>query len=220
MKTLKLLMMMWILVGCTGISQTMLLKDEPKVVDKVDNDVLKVDTSGMMVDYGGQLINKRQSLFCTHWDILGQEVTFIARNGKEVKRIVIDMRRLGHDVCIVTFNKELDPEQHWIAPVADLTEPTQVTVFRYKERKPISVKVIPDLFFHGMWSCEHIVFECVPGKSVRPGDSGKGWYAMIDGKIHLVGLNSYITFDWTKTPVAAFSAEVGEIYNPKHWELK
>lgn len=218
MKTLKALLLMWFLVGCTGISQTMLLTNEPKGM--VVNDTLNVDTSGMMVDFGGQLINKRQSLFCTHWDIMGKEVTFIARNGKAVKRTVVDMRRLGHDVCIVTFNEELDPKQHWIAPVADLTEPTQVTVFRYRDREPISVEVVPDFFYHGMWSTEHIVFRCVPGKSVRPGDSGKGWYAMIDGKIHLVGLNSYITFDWTYTPIAAFSAEVGEIFKPKQWELK
>ena len=219
MNILKLLLLIWVLAGCTGISHTMLLTEEPKVEEAAK--VLKVDTSGMMVDYGGQLINKRQSLFCTHWDILGREVTFIARNGKEVKRIVIDMRRLGHDVCIITFNEELDPEQHWIAPVADLTETTEVTIFRYKDREPISVKVQPDFFYHGMWSCEHIVFKCEPDKDVRPGDSGKGWYAMIDGKIHLVGLNSYIVFDnLTRTPVVAFSAEVGEIYNPKHWELK
>lgn len=220
MKFVKLLMILWVLAGCTGISQyetTNIFTEDP--VEEVVADVLEVDTSGMMVDYGGQLINKRQSIFCTHWDIFGKEVTFIARNGKEVKRTVANVQRLGHDVCMLTFDKELDPKQHWIAPVADLTKPTDVTVFRYRDREPISVKVFPDFFWHGMWSCEYNVFECVPGKSVRPGDSGKGWYAKINGKIHLVGLNSFITFDAVQEPRAAFSPELGEIYNPKYWKL-
>ena len=220
MKIVKLLMVIWILTGCSSISkQAANIFTCKNKVEIVATDLLKVDTSGMMVDYGGQLINKQQSLFCTHWNIFGEEVTFIARNGEKVKRTVVGVQQLGHDVCILTFDKELDPKQHWIAPVADLSQATQVTVFRYKDRKPISVKVESDFFYHGMWSTEYNVFKCVPGKSVRPGDSGKGWYAMIDGKIHLVGINSFITFNILSEPIAAFSPEVGEIYNPKYWKL-
>lgn len=190
------------------------------IVQTQPAEVLDVDTSGMMVDYGGQLINKRQSIFCTHWNIFGKEVTFIARNGEKVKRTVIAMNRLGYDICIVTFDRALDPKQHWIAPVADIEGEVAVTIFRYKERAPISVKVTADVFVHGPVSTEFITFECIPGKSVRPGDSGKGWYAKIDGKIHLVGINSFILQDWTGQPRQAFSPEVGEVFNPKNWILK
>jgi hypothetical protein len=184
------------------------------------SETLDVDTSGMMVDYGGQLVNKRQSLFCTHWNLIGKEVTFIARNGEKVTRVVVGQNRLGYDLCMLTFNEDLDPKQHWIAPVADIEGDTTVTIFRYKERAPISVKVSSDYFMHGPISAEYNSFECIPGKSVRPGDSGKGWYAMVDGKIHLVGINSYIQINmFTQEPIRAFSPEVGEIYNPKHWTL-
>jgi len=144
-----------------------------------------VDESGMMVKYGGQLINKRQSLFCTHWDILGEEISFIARNGKEVKRTV-------------------------------------VTIYRYDQlrREPIVVEVENDFYFEGMFKCEYHSFLCMPGRAIRPGDSGKGWYAMIDGKMHLVGINSYISLSWRQEPVRAFSPEVGEIYEEYQKELK
>lgn len=183
---------------------------------------LKVDTSGMMLKYGGQLINKRQSLFCTHWDILGEEISFIARNGKEVKRTVVKIDKLGFDLCVVTFDEDLDPEQHWFAPVADIDEHTVVTIFRYDQlmRGPIVVEAENDFYFEGMFKTEYNSFLCMPGRSIRPGDSGKGWYAMIDGKIHLVGINSYISLSWRQEPVRAFSPEVGEIYAEYQKELE
>ena len=178
-----------------------------------EDKALFVDTSGMMVDYGGQLINKRQSLFCTHWDILGMDVTFIARNGEKVKRRVIKMDKLGLDLCIITFDKDLDPKQHWFAPVADIDKDTTATVFRYRDRHAIVVEVQNDYYYEGMFNAEHNSFPCKPGKSIRPGDSGKGWYAMVDGKIHLIGINSYISMDlFRQEPIRAFSPEVGEIY--------
>jgi len=185
------------------------------------NKPLLVDTSGMMVDYGGQLVNKRQSLFCTHWDILGEEVTFIARNGEKVKRKVVKVDRLGFDLCIITFDKDLDPKQHWFAPVADIDEETTATVFRYRERHSIVVEVQNDYYYEGMFNAEHNSFPCKPGKSIRPGDSGKGWYAMVDGKIHLIGINSYISMSlFIQEPIRAFSPEVGEIYESYLKKLK
>ena len=177
----------------------------------------------MMVKYGGQLINKRQSLFCTHWDILGEKISFIARNGKAVHRTVVKIDKLGFDLCIVTFDEDLDPEQHWFAPVADIDEHTVVTIFRYDQlmRGPIVVEVESDFYYdQGMFDTEYNTFLCMPGRSIRPGDSGKGWYAMIDGKVHLVGINSYISLSWRQEPVRAFSPEVGEIYEKYQKELK
>tara|TARA_R110000765_G_scaffold424197_1_gene534493 strand:+ start:1757 stop:2398 length:642 start_codon:yes stop_codon:yes gene_type:complete len=181
---------------------------------------LKVDMSGMMVEFGGQLINKRQSLFCTHWDLLGKEVVFIARNGERVKRTVVKMDKLGVDVCILTFDEDLDLKQHWVAPVADIKGDTIVTIFRYMARTPIIVEVESDFFYKGPVTSEYNTFKCMPGRSIRPGDSGKGWYTTINGKIHLVGINSYITFNWRGEIVRGFSAEVGEIYSKYQKELK
>ena len=182
---------------------------------------LKVDMSGMMVEFGGQLINKRQSLFCTHWDLLGKEVVFIARNGERVKRTVVKMDKLGVDVCILTFDEDLDLKQHWVAPVADIKGDTVVTIFRYKERVPIIVEVESDFFNKGpVASAEYNTFKCMPGRSIRPGDSGKGWYTEIGGKIHLVGITSYITLNWRGEIIRGFSAEVGEIYSEYQKELK
>lgn len=184
---------------------------------------LNVDESGMMVKYGGQLINKRQSLFCTHWDILGEEISFIARNGKAVNRTVVKIDKLGFDLCIVTFDEDLDPKQHWFAPVADIDEHTVVTIFRYDQlmRGPIVVEVENDFYYdQGMFDTQYNTFLCMPGRSIRPGDSGKGWYALIDGKVHLVGINSYISLSWRQEPVRAFSPEVGEIYEKYQKELK
>jgi len=224
MKTLKTIIAIFTLLfysGC-GVSELQSYNINFTSTQKEEGSkVLDVDTSGMMVDYGGQLINKRQSLFCTHWNIVGKEVTFIARNGEKVKRIVLGMNRLGNDLCIVTFDKDLDPKQHWIAPVADIKGVVEVTVFRYKDRKPISVEVAGDVFFHGLLSAEYNIFECVPGKSVRPGDSGKGWYAEVDGKIYLVGINSFVIFgDNEDNILYAFSPEVGELFKPYQWQLK
>lgn len=182
----------------------------------------KVDTSGMMIKYGGQLINKRQSLFCTHWDILGEEVSFIDRNGKRIFRTVVKIDKLGFDLCVVTFDEDLDPKNHWFAPVADIDKHTVVTIFRYDQfmRGPIVVEVENDFYFEGMHNTEYNSFLCMPGRSIRPGDSGKGWYAMIDGKMHLVGINSYISLSMRQEPVRAFSPEVGEIYEKYQEELK
>ena len=187
-----------------------------------DVEPLKVDTSGMMIKYGGQLINKRQSLFCTHWDILGEEISFIARNGERVYRTVVKIDKLAYDLCIVTFDEDLDPKQHWFAPVADIDEHTVVTIFRYDQllRGPIVVEAENDFFYRGIFDTEYNSFLCMPGRSIRPGDSGKGWYAMIDGKIHLVGINSYISLSRRQEPVRAFSPEVGEIYEVYKKELE
>lgn len=183
---------------------------------------IKVDMSGMMVDFGGQLINKRQSLFCTHWDLLGKEVEFIARNGERVKRTVVKMDKLGFDVCILTFDEDLDLKQHWVAPVSDIEGDTVVTIFRFKQRAPIVVEVQSDVFFKEGPDVptEYNTFRCIPGKSIRPGDSGKGWYTVIDGKVHLVGINSYITFNWRREILSGYSAEVGEIYKEYKEQLK
>lgn len=180
----------------------------------------KIDMSGMMVDYGGQLINKRQSLFCTHWDLQGKEVEFIARDGKRVKRTVVKTDKLGYDLCILTFDEDLDLKQHWVAPVADIEGDTIVTIYRYKQREPIIVEVESDFYCDGLFDTEFNSFLCRPEKSVRPGDSGKGWYAMIDGKAHLVGINSHISVSWRLEPIRAFSPEVGEIYEEYQKELK
>ena len=84
-KTIALLLTFTFCSCSTIVSDVLTFGSEP----------LAVDTSGMMLDYGGQLVNKRQSLFCSHWNIIGKEVTFIARNGKKVTRKVVKIDKLG-----------------------------------------------------------------------------------------------------------------------------
>ena len=157
-------------------------KKTPKVVSKL---IQGIDTSGTIHHLGGMLINESQSIHVTHWPTKpGQKIFFVGKDKNRVYRTIKNIKDLGHDLCILTFDKPLDLNNHTIIPVAKPIIGAPVTVLRFESR-PRRATVVQAYSPKG-----RAKLALTPSTYLEPGDSGKAWIQIQDDRKVCVGLNS------------------------------
>ncbi len=176
MKTILITAVALLLTACSSSDK------KPKIVSKL---IQGIDTSGTIHHLGGMLINERQSVHVTHWPTkVGQKVFFVGKDTKRHYRNITKIEDLGLDLCILTFDKPLDLNNHTMYPIAKPIIGAPVTVLRFESR-PRRATVVQAYSAKG-----RAKLALTPSTYLEPGDSGKAWIQVQDGKKVCVGLNS------------------------------
>lgn len=208
-----------ILIAAVALLVTACSSSDKKKTTPVLELIQGIDLSGTLHHLGGMLINDHQLIHVTHWPTKeGQKVFFVGKDKKRVYRNIAKIEDLGHDLCIITFDKPVDLSNHTIYPVAKPIIGAQTTVLRFESR-PRRATVVQAYSAKG-----RAKLALTPSSYLEGGDSGKAWIQVQDGKKVCVGLNSTtwgygppvwdLLLNWVNSKKVANVAP--RVY-PKHW---
>lgn len=177
MKTLLIAALAFV-VGCSSSDKK---SDTPTVLKLIQG----IDTSGTIHHLGGMLINDRQVVHVFHWPTKpGQSIFFVGKDNKRHYRTISRIEDLGLDLCILHLDKPLNLNNHTIYPIAKPIIGAPTTVLRFESR-PRRATVVQAYHPKG-----RAKLALTPSTYLEPGDSGKAWIQVQDGKKVCVGLNS------------------------------
>jgi len=214
-----------IIIAAVALLLTACSSSDKKKPNPAIKHIQGIDLSGTLHHLGGMLINESQLIHVTHWPTKeGQPVFFVGKDKKRVYRNIAKIEDLGHDLCIITFDKPVDLNNHTIYPVAKpiIGAPTTVLRFESRPRRATTVQA---------YSAKgRAKLALSPSTYLEAGDSGKAWIQIQDGKKVCVGLNSTtwgfgppvwdLLLKWVNSKeievLAPVIVEATRLY-PKHW---
>lgn len=171
------------IIACVALASCS--SDKRPVVPKVTKLIEGIDTSGMLHHLGGMLINDHQLVHVTHWPTkVGQSVFLVGKDKKRYYRNIIQIEDLGKDLCILTLDKPVNLNNHTIIPIAEPIIGARTTALRFEDRPRRGTSVA------GHDRVGRAKLALTPETYLEPGDSGKAWIQIQDGKMVCVGLNS------------------------------
>ena len=141
------------------------------------------------------LLNPYQAVGVTHWTLsIGDSVTAKTKKGEFVTRTIKEIKVLGDDVSIITFDQPLSAAEHHFYPV-HRAEVGPALINRI-DRPPLLSRIVltfPKLALGGgeKASTEPTENAYSTGTNpIRSGDSGGGGYQTFEGVDYLVWITS------------------------------
>jgi len=178
MKTILITAVALLLTACSS-------SDKKSKPSKVQELIQGIDLSGTIHHLGGMLINDRQVVHVFHWPTKpGQSIFFVGKDKLRYYRTITRIEDLGHDLCILHLDKPLNLNNHTIYPIAKPIIGAPTTVLRFESR-PRRATVVQAYHPKG-----RAKLALTPSTYLEPGDSGKAWIQVQNGKKVCVGLNS------------------------------
>jgi hypothetical protein len=156
--------------------------EEDRAARREELEVIEVDQSGTVSQLGGAIISATEIAHVTHWPVTpGQTITIATNDGGRVSRKVVLKTELLADLSILHLDRPLDLSRHTLLGIAPAQVGEAVTIERLN-RQPIATWITN--------ATEAQVFADTDERTIQSGDSGKRRIQMIEGKPHVVSLNS------------------------------